>query len=26
MSAYMQFMIVNTESNTQVNVMDCFKK
>jgi septal ring factor EnvC (AmiA/AmiB activator) len=26
MSAYMQFMIVNTESNAQVDVMDCFKK
>ena len=26
MSAYMQFMIVNTGSNKQVNVMDCFKK
>ena len=26
LSAYMQFMIVNTESNAQVNVMDCFKK
>lgn len=26
MSAYMQFMIVNTESNAPVDVMDCFKK
>ncbi len=26
MSAYMQFMIINTESNKQMNVMDCFKK
>ena len=26
MSAYMQFMIINTESSTPMNVMDCFKK
>jgi murein DD-endopeptidase MepM/ murein hydrolase activator NlpD len=26
MSAYMQFMIINTESNVPMNVMDCFKK
>ena len=26
MSAYMQFMIINTESTTPMNVMDCFKK
>ena len=26
MSAYMQFMIVNTESSAPVDVMDCFKK
>lgn len=25
-SAYMQFMIINTKSNSQMNVMDCFKK
>jgi murein DD-endopeptidase MepM/ murein hydrolase activator NlpD len=26
MSAYMQFMIINTESSKPMNVMDCFKK
>lgn len=26
MSAYMQFMIINTQSSTPMNVMDCFKK
>ena len=26
MSAYIQFMIINTKSNTPMNVMDCFKK
>ena len=26
MSAYMQFMIINTESSVPMNVMDCFKK
>lgn len=26
MSAYMQFMIINTKSSTPMNVMDCFKK
>jgi hypothetical protein len=26
LSAYMQFMIMNTESTKPMNVMDCFKK
>ena len=26
MSAYMQFMIINTQSSAPMNVMDCFKK